>query len=177
MQSTAIHTRLFRQIYDCPQRSNIYTGVYVRIHIVSAVIAFKYFSFSIPYVVALIASFACVSWINQNNRHTIKNSFVGYVLTQLIKRPLANHCSKFLTFFQRRKTDAFKVFQSNSFVFFFGKLNNLFCYRVVDNRSCGTFSTRKPFQEFFTSPCAFALNGASYFLPFFFSSSFSCFFA
>ena len=167
MQSTAIHTRLFGLVCNSPQRSNIFTGIYVSIHIVFAVIAFKYLSFSIAYAVAVTTSLACISWINQNNRNTIKNSFVGNILAQLIERPLANSCSKFLTFFQRRKANAFKVFQSNALVFFFSNLNNLFGNRVVSYRSCGTFSATKPFQEFFTSSCAFALNGASYFLSFF----------
>ena len=167
MQSTAIHTRLFGLVYNSPQRSNIFTGIYVSIRIVSAVIAFKYLSFSIAYVVAVTTSLACISWINQNNRNTIKNSFVGNILAQLIERPLANSCSKLFPFFQRRKANAFKVFQSNALVFFFSNLNNLFGNRVVSYRSCGTFSATKPFQEFFTSSCAFALNGASYFLSFF----------
>src|SRR5690606_12918409 len=89
------------------------------------------------------------------------------VLTQLIKRPLPNSCSKLFTFFQRRKSDAFQIFQSNSFVFFFSNLNNLFCNRVVNDGSGCSFSATKPFQEFFASSCAFALNGASYFLSFF----------
>ncbi len=166
MQSTAIHIRLFGIYYRTPQRSNIPTGIYVSIHIVSAVVAFKYLSFSISYVVAVATSLACISWINQNNRNTIKNSFVGNVLTQLIKRPLPNSCSKLFTFFKRRKSDAFQIFQSNSFVFFFSNLNNLFCNRVVNDGSGCSFSATKPFQEFFASSCAFTLNGASYFLSF-----------
>lgn len=149
MQSTAIHTRLFAVVYGTAQRSNIFTGIYVSIHIVSAVIAFKYLSFSIAYVVAVAASLACISWINQNNRNTIKNRFVGNILTQLIERPLTNSCSKPFAFFKRRKSDAFKVFNSNSFIFFFSNLNNLFGNRVVDNRSGDSFSATKPFQEFF----------------------------
>ena len=167
MQSTAIHTQLFGLIYGSPQRSNIERCVYISVHIVSAVIAFKYLSFSIAYVVAVTASLACISWVNKNNLNTIKNSFVGNILTQLIERPLTNSCSKLFAFFKRRKADAFKVFNSNSFIFFFSNLNNLFGNRVVDNRSGGAFFATKPFQEFFTSPCAFALNGASYFLSFF----------
>ena len=167
MQSTAKHIRLFRVYYRTPQRSNIDRCVHISVHIVSAVIAFKYLSFPIAYVVAVATSLACISWINQNNLNTIKNGFVGYVLTQLIERPFANSCSKFLAFFQRRKADTFKVFNCNPFIFFFSNLNNLFGYRVVDNRSGGAFSATKPFQEFFTSSCAFALNGASHFLSFF----------
>ena len=143
-------------ITEPPQRSNIERCVYISVHIVSAVITFKYFSFPIAYVVAVAASLACVSWINKNNLNTIKNSFVGNILTQLIERPLANSCSKIFAFFKRRKADAFKVFKSNSFVFFFSNLNNLFGNCVVDDRSGGTFSATKPFQEFFTSSCAFA---------------------
>lgn len=163
----AIHIISFGRVYGRPKRSNVFTGVYVSILIVSAVIALKYFTFSIAYMVALTASLACVSWIYQNNRHTIKNGLVGNILTQLVKRPLAYSCSKLLTFFNRRKTDAFQIFKGNPFAFFFGNLNNLFGNRVVDYRNRGTFSTREPFQKSFTSFCAFALNGVSYFLSFF----------
>ena len=174
MQSTAIHTRLFAVVYGTAKRSNIERCVYISIHIVSAVIAFKHLSFPVAYMVTVAASLACISWINQNNRNTVKNSFIGNVLTQLIERPFTYTTSKLFAFFQRRKTDAFKVFQSNPFVFFFRNLNNLFGNGVIDNRSGGTFSARKPFQEFFTSSCAFALNGASYFLSFY-SISFKLF--
>jgi hypothetical protein len=89
MQSTAIHIRLFAVVYGTAQRSNIERCVNIGIHIVSAVIAFKYLSFPIAYMVAVTTSLACISWINQNNLNTIKNSFVGNILTQLIERPLA----------------------------------------------------------------------------------------
>ncbi len=167
MYRTTIHIRFFRRIYCRPKRSDIDTGIKISIHIVSAVIAFKYLPFPIAYMVAIAASFACISWFYQNNRNSTQGSFVGNVLSQLIKRPLSNSCSKLFTFFQRRKSDTFQIFQSNSFIFFFCNLNNLFSNRVVNYRSCCTFSTTKPFQEFFTCSCAFALNGASYFLSFF----------
>lgn len=167
MQSAAKHIGLFGNAYGFPQCSNISARICVSIHIVSAVVALKYFSFSVTYVVAITACFACVARFYQNNRNASQSGFVGDVLTQLIERPFANSGSEFLTFFQRRKSDTLQIFKSNTFVFFFGNSNNLVGNGVIDNRSGRAFSARKPFQEFFRTPCAFALNGASYFLFFF----------
>lgn len=168
MRHFTIHQTLsFGQIYGCPKQCYVLCSIMVGIKHRIAVITSKLFSLSISYVETVGTSFTRIVRWNRNQLYTIEQCFVGKKLSQLIKRPLTNSCSKLLAFLIGRKTDAFEFLNGYSFSFGFCKLNNLFTDGMVGNCAKSSFTTRKPFQKPFSRLCAFSLNRTPNFLSFF----------
>ena len=164
MYSTTIQDRFFGLIYRSPKRSNIDRGVMIRIHTVSAVIALKRFAVSIAYVVANAARFGGICRIDRNNRNANTLCPVSNKGTKLLERPLTHSFAKFFTFIGRPKTYAGQVLEGYAIASDSSNRNDFFCDCVIYNGSRSSFAPGKPFQEFFSSLRAFALNRTAYLL-------------
>jgi hypothetical protein len=164
MYSTTIQDRFFRLIYGSPKRSNMDSGVMIRVHTVCAVVTCKRFAVSIADVLANAARFGRVSGVDRNHRNASTSGLVGDKGSKLVEGPPAHCFTKFLSFVCRPKPDAGQILEGNTFGFSLCNRNDLFSDAVMNDSSRPTFTPAKPFQEFLCSLRAFALNRTAYFL-------------
>ncbi len=148
----AIHSRFFNVIYCTSKRSNIYAGIKVSVHIVSAVIALKVLVGSFAKMFTHVTSLRSIARINNYNRNAIEQSFVLQKRAKLTKRPLTKFCSKFFVSTFRCKPDIGQILDSNSLTTFFCRKDNGFCNSMINNLSVSSFLTLKPFGQLPTIP-------------------------
>ena len=163
----AKHIRFFRLIYGSRQRSYNLAGIKVSICYSSAVSAFKTLAGSFSNVIASVTRLTCISRWHSNTLHTIKQSLIFNILPKHRKIPLTKFCPKLFISSLKSKPDISKVFNCDPLTLTFSGLNNRFCDSVINYGRVILFFARKPFQKFFSSFCAFALNRTTNLLPMF----------
>ena len=160
----AKHSRFFRLIYCNPKQRDILSSIKICINSIYFTICintFKNLVSSFPNVFTRITSLACISWINNNQRHAIKQTFVSQKRTKLREIPFTEFCTKLFVSSFGSKANVRQILNGNSFALFFCRLYNRFCNSVILNYCRSFFSPTKPFQEFFTPLRAFGLNGTT----------------
>jgi hypothetical protein len=168
MHGTTVQIASFGRIYDRPQRSNISAGIDVSVHIVSAVAALKRLSLSVADMMAHRAGSSGVPGFYHHHRNACQLGLVLNVLPKLAKAPFSHPASEGFALVMRRRADALQILKSSPFTFLFSNRDNVLGDRVLDEGGRSPFSAAKPFQQFTTVSCAFALNRATH-LPSFFS--------
>ena len=168
----AKHIILFGRDYRYTPCSNVVSSIYICISNIATICTGKLLAFSKRVffrsnMMAHATSLTCVSGRNNNQFDPIKQRFISQKLTKLVKTPTIQFCLLCLTFWLCRKSNFTQIFNSNAFVFCFGFCYYLLANCMVINRNEPSFSTTKPFQEFFSSFSAFALNACPYFRIFF----------
>ena len=163
MQSTAKHTRFFRRVYNFAPCGDVECSIMVCIGNVSTMFATKAFPFSFTNPKTNSAHLRSISRWNNKQLNAFKLGFVSQILTKLVKAPSVQFCFQGFAFWLCCFADIAQIFDSNTPVFTYCFFYYLLCYGVVVYGNEPTLSTTKPFQEFFCSFSAFALNAGSYF--------------
>lgn len=166
----AIHSRFFRHIYRCPKRSDIFSSIKVCVNTIYFTIcvgAFKHLICSFSNMLTIMARLTRIPWVNSYYFNTIQQSLVFNILSKHREIPFTKFSPKLFVSPFTCKSDSSEVFNSDSLTLLFSRLNNLFCNSVINNVGVSSFFATKPFQEFFSSLCAFALNRTTNFLPMF----------
>lgn len=163
MQSTAKHIGLFRRVYNFAPCGNIASSVMVCIGNTATMFAAKAFPFSFANPKTISTHLRSVGGWDNEQLYTFELSLVGQELTKLVKAPTVQFCFQCFTLWFCCLTDIAQIFNGNSPVFTYCFFYNLLCYVVVVYGNEPSLSTTKPFQEFFSSLRAFALNAGSYF--------------
>lgn len=163
MQSTAKHIGLFRRVYNFAPCGNIASSVMVCIGNTATMFAAKAFPFSFANPKTISTHLRSVGGWDNEQLYTFELSLVGQELTKLVKAPTVQFCFQCFTLWFCCLTDIAQIFNGNSLVFTYCFFYNLLCYVVVVYGNEPSLSTTKPFQEFFSSLRAFALNAGSYF--------------
>jgi hypothetical protein len=168
MHFTVQYTRFFRQVYNFARCSYVVCGIYIRIIHLTTILTGKNLTLSKgiffqPYMQTYMAGLTWVSSRNSKELYTAKFSLIIWKLTNLVKTPMVQFCLMCFTFRLCSSADITQIFNSNPFIFRFGFCYYLLTYCVIDYRNESAFSATKPFQEFFRTLCAFALNTCSYF--------------
>ena len=168
----AKHIILFGRIYSDTPCRNVVGSIYICISNITAIYTGKLLAFSKRVffrsdMFAHATSLTCISGRDNNQFNAIKQRLVSQKLTKLVKTPTIQFCLLCLTLWLCSKSNFTQIFNSNALVFLFGFNHYLFANCMVINQNEPAFSTTKPFQEFFSSFSAFALNACSYFRIFF----------
>ena len=166
----AVHSGFFTLIYGRAKQSNIFRCVIISIdsiYFTVCISAFKHFVCSFTNMFTFITRLTCISRINGNNFYSIKRSFIFNLFTKVGEIPFTKFGFKLFIPSFRSKSNVCQIFKRNAFVLFFSRLDNRFCNSMINNTGSCSFFTRKPFQKFFTTFSAFALNRTTNFLPMF----------
>ena len=168
----AIHIRFFGAVYSAPPCSNISRGIYIRITNITTICTRKVLAFSkrvflCSNMVTRTARLTGVCRRNSKQPYPATFSLIRQKQPKLVKTPTVEFRFLLLTFGLCSTSYVSQVFNSNAFILFFCFCYYLLANRVVINGYKPALSTTKPFQEFFSPLCAFALNACSYFRIFF----------
>lgn len=165
-------TRFFRRVYRNAPCSNIVGSINICITNITTICAAKILAFSErvffgPNMIASTTSLASIGGRNNNKKNSIQLRLIFQILTKLVKAPLVKFGLLCFALWLCCFSNSSQVLYCNSFTFTFCLFDNLFTNSMVVNGNKSTFSATKPFQEFLSSFCAFALNACSYFTIFF----------
>ena len=161
MYRTTIHIASFGEVYSFPQKSNVFSSVFVRIQNINFAFfvgTLKHLVFPFSDMETRRASLRSVTRFYGNQFNAIQSSLVGKKRTQLTKRPTTKFCSKLFVSPFGSKTDIGQILNGNTFTLFFSRIYNAFRDSVIDYSSRCSFLAREPFQKSFGTSCAFALN-------------------
>lgn len=146
----AIQSRFFRRIYRRPKQRDVLSSVIICVYCIYFTIcvsAFKHLVGSFSNVIASATRLTCIGRWDCNTFHTVKQRLVLNILPKQREIPFTKFSPKLLASSFTCKSNASKVFNSDTFTLLFSRLNNLFCNSVINNLGVSSFFALKPFRQ------------------------------
>ena len=141
--------RFFSAIYGAP---DVLGSIQVGVHFQPAMRTFKRFAISGTNLMAPRTSLRSVGRVYKGNRNACSFGLIFNFLSKVREIPLSNSGTKLLTFLVGRISNTFKVFKSNSLLFFQSLRNNSLCNSMVHDRSSSFVPFPKAVSRVFYSP-------------------------
>lgn len=160
-----IQYRFFGPVYRSAPATDIFGSVVIAMPQMSAVCALEYFAVTLTNMLTAATRFAGVGWWWVDYLNALTFGFIGDVASQLVETPAIVQSSLRLTEpFVRRFTNAFKLFETNRFLFFFCFGDQCLSNRVICYFGSGSFPTGNTFECFVGTPGSFRLQRSTGFL-------------